>query len=172
MIRWPLVGELVVVSTCAFLGACEKAPPDPWAALRGALGDLPLTETLESELPPTAGAAVVVHGDRITVVRLGECILGPQDDLEPWQMALADGVVAEEALRGSMIEPLYDTLQERADDLKGCSAADPSFRFDGKLILVTERSVPWETVRQVMYTSGQAQFGEFHFWAGDAGGAT
>lgn len=171
MTRWQLLGELVVVSTCVFLGACEKPPPDPWATLRAALGGLPLTETLESELPPTAGAAVIVHGDRITVVRLGECILGPRDDLEPWQMALAEGIVAEEDSRGSMIEPLYDALQERADDLKSCSAAEPSFRFDGKLILVTERSVPWETVRRVMYTSGQAQFGAFYFWAGDVGGA-
>ena len=172
MIRWQLFGELVVVSTCVCLGACEKAPPDPWAALRAALGDLPLTETLESELPATAGAAVIVHGDRITVVRLGECILGPPDDLEPWQMALAEGLVAEEDSRGSMIEPLYDVLQERADDLKACSAADPSFRFDGKLILVTDRAAPWETVRRVMYTSGQAQFGEFYFWAGGEGGSS
>jgi biopolymer transport protein ExbD len=37
------------------------------------------------------------------------------------------------------------------------------FGFKGRVLLLADQSLPFEIVRQVMYTAGQAQYGEFRF---------
>ncbi len=71
--------------------------------------------------------------------------------------------VAEEYKRGPIISPLYDTLQEKADDAKAVAARNPSQPFKGRLLLQCDKSTEFSLLREVMYTAGQAQFGEFKF---------
>ena len=77
---------------------------------------------------------------------------------------VSDGMeIAEEYKRGTMITPLYDTLQEKADEAKAVAARNPSHPFKGRLLLQCDKDVPFSLLREVMYTAGQAQFGEFKF---------
>jgi len=71
--------------------------------------------------------------------------------------------VADEYKRGTMISPLYDTLQEKADDAKALAARNPNQPFKGRLLLQCDKDIPFSLLREVMYTAGQAQFGEFKF---------
>ncbi len=74
-----------------------------------------------------------------------------------------DSAVADEYKRGTMITPLYDTLQEKADDAKAVAARNPSQPFKGRLLLQCDKTMRFSLLREVMYTAGQAQFGEFKF---------
>lgn len=162
----------LVMGLLAAVGGCGKSePPDPWDELRVALGGFPLTDGVIAQLPEDAAVAVVLRPQRIVVAYTGGPLCPRPERETLWELALADGIVDEADLRGAMVEPLYDVLQERADDLKGCAARHPDTPFTGRAILVVDREVPWETVQRVMYTAGQAQFGEFHFWTDSTGGA-
>jgi biopolymer transport protein ExbD len=57
-------------------------------------------------------------------------------------------------------------LQQKAADAKALgeragSKADMGFK--GQILLQVDRDMPFNVVRSVMYTAGQAQFGEFKF---------
>ena len=78
-------------------------------------------------------------------------------------------IVATSETKGSLIIKLYDELyaiterrQALDKSLTGLLIDDP-FSFNGKIALTVDRRVPFSTVRQVMFTAGQAQFSEFHF---------
>ncbi len=79
-------------------------------------------------------------------------------DVDPGELTVAD-----EYKRGTMISPLYDTLQEKADDAKALAARNPNQPFKGRLLLQCDKDIPFSLLREVMYTAGQAQFGEFKF---------
>jgi biopolymer transport protein ExbD len=79
-------------------------------------------------------------------------------DVDPSSLEVAD-----EYKRGTMITPLYDTLQEKADDAKALAARNPNQPFKGRLLLQCDKDIPFSLLREVMYTAGQAQFGEFKF---------
>lgn len=166
---WPPVGAfmgLLLAIGCGSMG--EPEPVDPLSELRVALGEISLTDAIAAQLPDDAEAAVVVHLDHVAVVRVGEDATQPGEleEVTVWRLALNDGVPDEADCRGVLIQPLYDVLQQRADDCKTRSAADPERPFTGVAILAAEREVPFGTVRAVMYSAAQAQFHPFHFWSG------
>lgn len=76
---------------------------------------------------------------------------------------LKQGRLDPEDLRGQMITRAYDTL------------ADGAFRdrdlgvFDGRIMVFAAPETPWPTLRAVLYTAGQAQYGNFEFVAIEAG---
>ena len=76
---------------------------------------------------------------------------------------VTDMEVADEYKRGTMITPLYDTLQEKSDEGKAVAAKNPNNPFKGRLLLQCDKDIPFSLLREVMYTAGQAQFGEFKF---------
>lgn len=77
---------------------------------------------------------------------------------------VGDGLqIADEYKRGTMITPLYDILAEKADEAKALAARSPGNPFKGRLLLQCDKDVPFSLLREVMYTAGQAQFGEFKF---------
>ena len=78
-------------------------------------------------------------------------------------------IIPENETKGQLVLTLYDELLEHAErrkdlgsQLNGLLIGDP-FLFNGKIALTLDRRVPFSTVRQVMYTAGQAQFGHFQF---------
>lgn len=71
--------------------------------------------------------------------------------------------VGEEYKRGTMISPLFDSLKEKADAAKAIADRSPANPFTGRILLQVDKDIPFALVREVMYTAGQAQFGEFKF---------
>jgi hypothetical protein len=76
-----------------------------------------------------------------------------------------DLAIPEDELRGQLISVLADSLELDADYQKriGESLGIPGIGFNGAILLSVDEEVPFKIVRQVMYTAGQAQFGEFVF---------
>jgi biopolymer transport protein ExbD len=78
-------------------------------------------------------------------------------------VAVSGGAVDPGQKRGTLISPLFDRLKDLADREKA-NAERPGYSpFTGRLLLQIDRDIPFGLVREVMYTAGQAQFGEFKF---------
>jgi biopolymer transport protein ExbD len=68
-------------------------------------------------------------------------------------------------LKGQLISGLADKLEAAAERAKkmGELTGQDDLGFKGRVLLLADQSLPFEVVRQVMYTAGQAQYGEFRF---------
>jgi len=75
-------------------------------------------------------------------------------------MPLIEGRPDPGDLRGTLMSPVFDALRSLAWRQKHGSCGR---RFDGRLLIIVDQSVPLATTRAVMFTAGQAQFAEFSF---------
>ena len=73
--------------------------------------------------------------------------------------------VPEDEKKGQMISKLYDRLVEKAEYAKelGARAGTDDSEFKGQILLQCDKRLPFSVIREVLYTAGQAQFGEFRF---------
>ena len=76
--------------------------------------------------------------------------------------------VPEAEKKGQMISALYDRLLEKAETAKdqgqmASQAGKSELDFKGQILLSCDKGLPFSVIREVMYTAGQAQFGEFKF---------
>lgn len=58
------------------------------------------------------------------------------------------------------IRALYNALDEQAKKSKGIAAVNEEMEFDGKVIMQADRSLPYELLRKVMYTSMMAGYSD------------
>lgn len=67
--------------------------------------------------------------------------------------------------RGQLISALYDRLLEKAETAKDLAMRTGSeeFEFKGEILLQCDKRLPFSVIREVMFTAGQAQFGNFRF---------
>ncbi|MBX2800301.1 MAG: biopolymer transporter ExbD [Myxococcales bacterium] len=67
--------------------------------------------------------------------------------------------------RGQLISKLFDVLLEKAQTAKdiGARAGTDEMDFKGEILLQVDKRMPFSVVREVMFTAGQAQFGNFRF---------
>ena len=73
--------------------------------------------------------------------------------------------VPEDEKKGQMITRLYDRLLEEAERSKAIAeqSGQEDHAFKGRILLQCDKTLPFSVIREVMYTAGQAQFGEFKF---------
>jgi biopolymer transport protein ExbD len=73
--------------------------------------------------------------------------------------------VPEDEKRGQLISKLYDRLLEKAETAKdlGGRTGSAAFEFKGEVLLQCDKRLPFSVIREVMFTAGQAQFGNFRF---------
>ena len=73
--------------------------------------------------------------------------------------------VPDDEKKGQMITKLYDRLLEAAERSKAIAEQSGSeeHEFKGRILLQCDKKLPFSVIREVMYTAGQAQFGEFKF---------
>lgn len=100
--------------------------------------------------PLVAAVAITVTADALLVdgapvARLDQGSLDPGD------------------LRGQLITPAYDVLADKAFQARDLDT------FDGRALILAAPDTPWATLRAVLYTAGQAQFGTFDFVALERG---
>lgn len=92
-----------------------------------------------------------------------------------WVMDLERGIdeatgeeeikVPDEDKRGQLVSKLYDVLLEKAETAKdlGVRSSNADFEFKGEILLQCDKRLPFSVIREVMFTAGQAQFGNFRF---------
>jgi biopolymer transport protein ExbD len=127
-----------------------------------ASADLTLPTSTTSK-PPETAVSVVVSQSQLTVD--GEIVLLMEkvpDEDNPGQTITQ---FPEEERKGQLVTLLHDVLLEKAKQAQAMGELTGSVElgFKGRLLLQCDRGLPFEVVRQVMYTAGQAQFGEFRF---------
>ena len=68
-------------------------------------------------------------------------------------------------VESQLIIGLHDKLETAAERAKkmGDLTGSDELGFKGRVLLLADQSLPFEVIRQVMYTAGQAQYGEFRF---------
>ena len=85
-----------------------------------------------------------------------------EDEDRPGREIIA---IPEEEKRGQLIASLFERLERKATDSKamGESTGNDEHDFKGRVLLQCDKKLPFSVIREVMYTAGQAQFGEFKF---------
>ncbi len=88
-------------------------------------------------------SAIIVEGDAVAAVRQGSVDPGTKRD----------------GPTGYYITPLVDTLQKHANRLKKIGVMSQGAQpFDGTMLLLVDRSIPYRLVTEVLYSAGQAEF--------------
>jgi len=74
--------------------------------------------------------------------------------------------------RGQLVSKLYEVLLEKAETAKdlGARAGSDNYDFKGEILLQIDKRMPFSVVREIMFTAGQAQFGNFRFVVIKGGG--
>ncbi len=84
---------------------------------------------------------------------------------------LRNGVVDESLKRGGqeglLIDPLFTTLNERAQHLKMIAARGGQNQFEGLALVVAHRETSYRLISEILYTAGQATFSKFKFVAAE-----
>ncbi|MFH1808433.1 MAG: biopolymer transporter ExbD [Pseudomonadota bacterium] len=107
-----------------------------------------------AQLIPEEAATITVTTQRIvvndkSVAEINEGRIDPNDKRDGPQ--------------GFFITPLYDALVEAADNEKKIAQYNPARTFKGISIVICDKSIPFRLLSEVMYTAGQAEFGNFKF---------
>ena len=119
-----------------------------------------------SKKPPALAVNVVVSRSKIVVDGIPVLNLDLVADEETGDQIIA---VPESEKKGQMISSLYDVMLEKAETAKEigqratAAGASADAEFKGQVLLQCDKNLPFAVVREVMYTAGQAQFGEFKF---------
>lgn len=125
-------------------------------------GDLKLPNSTSQKAPELAVNLVVAQSqivvDGVPVLNMSSV----PDEENPGQQLTA---VPEDEKRGQVITKLYDRLLEKAEAAKalGERSGSAEHEFKGRILMQVDAGMPFSVVREVMYTAGQAQFGEFRF---------
>lgn len=76
---------------------------------------------------------------------------------------LEQGVVATKDLDSNdtqFIRPLYQALDDQAKKSRQIASVNEEVEFDGKVLMQADRSLPYELLRKVMYTSMMAGYAD------------
>ncbi|HJN75314.1 MAG TPA: biopolymer transporter ExbD [Myxococcota bacterium] len=131
--------------------------------------DVSVAASADLQLPSSSAAKapelsvnLVVSKSQIVVDGVPVLNLTMVPDEETGEDFLA---VPEDEKKGQMITRLYDRLLEKAEQSKALGEASGSMEheFKGRILLQCDKTLPFSVIREVMYTAGQAQFGEFKF---------
>lgn len=121
--------------------------------------DLQIPVSTAEKAPKLAVNVVVSRKD---IVVDGEWVIDLSQDVD--ETGESKITVPEEEKRGQLISKLYDRLLEKAETAKDLGGrAGDEFDFKGEILLQVDKRMPFSVVREVMFTAGQAQFGNFRF---------
>ena len=107
---------------------------------------------------PTIRCSALIVDDKPVVDFLEEVTYGENAELETVGFPSSE-------LENQLITGLADKLETAAERAKkmGDLTGSDELGFKGRVLLLADQSLPFEVIRQVMYTAGQAQYGEFRF---------
>jgi len=61
------------------------------------------------------------------------------------------------------VGPIYDALKKEVDRQKYIAQYNADAPFTGRVNVVADKSIPYRTLMEVLYTAGQAELGEYKF---------
>ncbi len=88
-------------------------------------------------------SAIIVEGDAVAPVRAGA----------------VDPSTKRDGASGYYITPLVETLQKHANRLKKLEVlTHGGSKFEGTMLMLVDRSIPYRLLTEVLYSAGQAEF--------------
>ena len=111
---------------------------------------------------PEVAVNLVIEQNRILVDGAPVVSLEQQTDEKTGK---ATPAIPEGDMQGQTIGDLYEVLYEKAEQAEalGARSNNPDLAFKGRILLQVDKEMPYSVLRSVMYTAGQAKFGEFKF---------
>ena len=111
---------------------------------------------------PEIAVNLVIEQNRILVDGAPVVSLEMRSDEKTGKSAPA---IPEGDMQGQTIGDLYEVLYEKAEqaDALGKRSNNEDLAFKGRILLQVDKEMPYSVLRSVMYTAGQAKFGEFKF---------
>ena len=110
--------------------------------------------TSTAEIDAASAVSVIVSSSEIVVE-------GKQ------ALALRNGKVDPSQKQGGgngwMITPLFNMMKQHRDRLKLIASRNPQRPFRGELRIIADKRTPFRTIGEVLYTVGQAEFGDLRF---------
>jgi biopolymer transport protein ExbD len=85
---------------------------------------------------------IIIEGEQVATVRAGA----------------VDSAIKRDGPNGYYLTPVVDTLQKHANRLKKIDLIKGSNEFEGTMLLLVDRSIPYRLVTEVLYSAGQAEF--------------
>jgi biopolymer transport protein ExbD len=135
-----------------------------------ATSDVSVAPSAELVLPfssaqkaPQLAVNLVIEKSKLLVDGVAVMALTTEpDEANPGQELVA---VPADELQGQLVGKLYDRLREKADGAKSLAAqsGNSEHEFKGRILLQVDKDMPFSVLRTIMYTAGQAEFGEFRF---------
>ena len=61
------------------------------------------------------------------------------------------------------VGPVYDALKKEVDRQKYIAQYNQDAPFTGRVNVVADKSIPYRTLMEILYTAGQAELGEYKF---------
>ena len=124
--------------------------------------------TLSAQLQPPSSTAKVPMQEATVVMVTTLAILVDGKEI----LKLQDGKVAGEDPKtaSTLIPPLRDKLTARASDLKKIAEYTKQ-PFEGKVLIVADKNVPYVLLMRVLYTIGEADFSQYKLVTKGAGNA-
>ncbi len=147
--------------------ALALAVPGVGLAIDEGISSLVLPQSTAEQVPELAVHVVI---DKHSVVVDGVQVLGLEQRTD--DDGLTTMAIPEDELRGQMATRLYDRLVEKAETEKmlidarrtlAVLAQKPELAERGEILLSIDKDTSFSTVRQVLYTAGQAQYHRFLF---------
>ncbi|MDP6933693.1 MAG: biopolymer transporter ExbD [Myxococcota bacterium] len=125
-------------------------------------GNLEIPFSTAAKAPELAVNLVV---SQVGIIVDGRPILALTKEEDENNPGIQQIALPEEEVQGPLIPKLADILTRKAEDAKDLASKTQSdeHAFKGRILIQCDKSVPFKVLRQVMYTAGQAQFGEFKF---------
>lgn len=146
-------GELNIVAlmdafTIILVFLIKSYTSDPTAITQDAQLRLPMSNShlAVSEAVPlvVTQEAVMVNDKRVLQIQSG--VIAPQDKQDAF-----------------LVPALYQALQVEAERQKAMGRYNDQVQFNGLLLVVADKRVPFRTLTEVLYTAGKAQFGNYKF---------
>lgn len=130
--------------------------------------DVTVAASKELQIPASSALAPIKKTVQLVVSQKGILVDGTPT-VEVQEILDDDGnptfQVADSEKKGQLITELYDELLDKAEEQKDIAAQTgiEEAKFKGQVLLQCDKNLPFNLIREVMYTAGQAQFGEFKF---------
>lgn len=130
--------------------------------------DVTVTPSEELQIPASSALAPIKSTVQLVVSR-SKIVVDNKEILQLEEVPGDDGrptyQVPSMEKKGQLISELYTVLNDKAQELKDIhdSTGLSEAAFKGQILLQCDRKLPFNVIREIMYTAGQAQFSEFKF---------
>jgi len=116
-----------------------------------------ITMTKELEVPKSTSVLSVVEAVPLAITR--SAILVADKPV----LRLNDGAVDATAKQNMFVSALHQALKDEAEKQKLIQRYNSKVKFEGLLLIIADRRTPFQTLTEVLYTAGQAEFAQYKF---------